>query len=1030
MSTCSSSVTKYFIIQPEPPAISGQTVQGDLVVTGDILNCSGGTLYVNNIVGCTTGVTINGNQFFNNGDIVNVTSITSPTIYGTTFSGGTFYGDGSNLTGISTIDSYMTGGTYNNGFITFSGSGNFQNVTIDVSQLLDDTNDGVVSGATLNNNILELSRTQGLNDVTVDLSSLTFTGNTTGSCITDFYVTNIHGCSPINMIDDTIFGGSLTISPLPSPDNSLVQILGRDSTSGLVKYRDVNSIISAATSVDTYVTGFTLNGNTLNLGRNQGEPNLSVDLSSYLDNTDNYVTGGTMVGNTLVLNRTNALSAVTVDLSQFLDNTNYYVTGSTLNGTTLELSRNGGLPTLTTDLSTLVSAFSGDTFVTGLTFNSTTYDLTLSRNSGQPNLVSNLGALASDIFVMSGVYNPSTGIVTYTYNSGQTFEVSGFTTGMTDSYTTDAYLSGNEIRFDNNIQGSNLYNVDLTPILSGFTSTDYYVTGGTVSGTDLVLRRNGLPDVTIDASPFFDDTNDGVVSGATLNGNTLELSRTQGLDDVTVDLSSLTTVDTFVTGATLNVNTLELGRNQGQTTLSVDLSQFLDNTDNYVTGGTYSNGFLYFSGTSTNQIFSVDVSPLLDDTNTYVTGTTFNSNQAILTRNDSEQVFKLSGGTAVTLRNPETNTIVIDVDAASNNFYVTGGTLQSNSIEIGRTDTSPILTLSGGSNVTITNPLTDVFLIDSIDTGEINTASNIGVGQGVFSGKSNTDLQFYSLSGGSNINLTLNNDTIVIDGTDLDTNDYITGGTLVGNTLVLDRTDSLSAVTVDLSSINTDNYITGGTMVGNTLVLDRTDSLSAVTVDLSQFVDSFNDTFVTGVTIDGSILSIGQNQGKVDETVDLSITRSFSVGAEEFTLNTANRVTLTPLTISAVKFVGVGADDIAGITISIPEDYSSNLEWYNVWRTTSTSTTSSGKTFYEIFTGDTNNLGTLVTSVETVNIIDSPESTANVFIYSPSTSPSSYIPKAGDTMHLRVYRDPGDSQDDFSGDIDLIKLVFKYTAIR
>jgi hypothetical protein len=252
----------------------------------------------------------------------------------------------------------------------------------------------------------------------------------------------------------------------------------------------------------------------------------------------------------------------------------------------------------------------------------------------------------------------------------------------------------------------------------------------------------------------------------------------------------------------------------------------------------------------------------------------------------------------------------------------------------------------------------------------------------------------------------------------------------VGNTLVLDRTDSLSAVTIDLSSINTDNYITGGTMVGNTLVLDRTDSLSAVTVDLSQFVDSFNDTFVTGVTIDGSILSIGQNQGKVDETVDLSITRSFSVGAEEFTLNTANRVTLTPLTISAVKFVGVGADDIAGITISIPEDYSSNLEWYNVWRTTSTSTTSSGKTFYEIFTGDTNNLGTLVTSVETVNIIDSPESTANVFIYSPSTSPSSYIPKAGDTMHLRVYRDPGDSQDDFSGDIDLIKLVFKYTAIR
>jgi hypothetical protein len=32
-----------------------------------------------------------------------------------------------------------------------------------------------------------------------------FTGNTSGSCITDLYVTNIHGCSPINVLDPTYF---------------------------------------------------------------------------------------------------------------------------------------------------------------------------------------------------------------------------------------------------------------------------------------------------------------------------------------------------------------------------------------------------------------------------------------------------------------------------------------------------------------------------------------------------------------------------------------------------------------------------------------------------------------------------------------------------------------------------------------------------------------------------------------------------------------------------------------------------------
>jgi hypothetical protein len=115
-------------------------------------------------------------------------------------------------------------------------------------------------------------------------------------------------------------------------------------------------------------------------------------------------------------------------------------------------------------------ASTNNTFVTGFTFNSpSTYDLTIEQNQGEPPLTVDLSSLASDVYVLSGSYDPSTGDVEFTNSTGGTFVVSGFTTGMTDSYTTAANLNGNTIEFDNNIQGSNLYNVSLSPILSGKT---------------------------------------------------------------------------------------------------------------------------------------------------------------------------------------------------------------------------------------------------------------------------------------------------------------------------------------------------------------------------------------------------------------------------------------------------------------------------------------------------------------------------------------------------------------------------------
>jgi hypothetical protein len=53
-------------------------------------------------------------------------------------------------------------------------------------------------------------------------------GNTSGSCITDLYVTNLYGCSPINIQDDTIINGGLTATTglISSSTDSVLTIIG------------------------------------------------------------------------------------------------------------------------------------------------------------------------------------------------------------------------------------------------------------------------------------------------------------------------------------------------------------------------------------------------------------------------------------------------------------------------------------------------------------------------------------------------------------------------------------------------------------------------------------------------------------------------------------------------------------------------------------------------------------------------------------------------------------------------------------
>jgi len=80
---------------------------------------------------------------------------------------------------------------------------------------------------------------------------------------------------------------------------------------------------------------------------------------------------------------------------------------------------------------------SNDKYVDTFTFDQANFDMTISRNDGWSQTRS-LSILASDMTVTGGTYSSTTGVVTFTTNSGNTFQVTGFSSGYTNIYTSAA----------------------------------------------------------------------------------------------------------------------------------------------------------------------------------------------------------------------------------------------------------------------------------------------------------------------------------------------------------------------------------------------------------------------------------------------------------------------------------------------------------------------------------------------------------------------------------------------------------------
>jgi hypothetical protein len=370
------------------------------------------------------------------------------------------------------------------------------------------------------------------------------------------------------------------------------------------------------------------------------------------------------------------LSTITGDTNV---DTNTFVSGGTYNGITNNIDFNGNSTgtTFSVDLTSLVNSVSGDTYIVSGNANAATSELTFNYNTGGTIVVTNSAALFSDndINVTGGTYNPSNGCVTFNTNSGTTFDVCGFVTGLTDSYTTTSYLSGSEIRFDNNIQGVNYYNVDLDPLLSGFTTgntlEETLLLGNVSNGNDIVMSEGD--DIVFKYAGFNNN----------INTNPLTSNRTilfQDKDGVVALLSDTTghTENFYVTGFTYdNANTFTISRNDG-----VDLNSSFNtvtgltvNGDLDVTGDTTLGPLTATSVTSNSAINVFNEHINIRDNSYFLQGRTVaDVNVSLIGVDNQDRVFVGNAGYDTYI---DSDTIVDGVLSAQTTFLTTTPTLNN-----------------------------------------------------------------------------------------------------------------------------------------------------------------------------------------------------------------------------------------------------------------------------------------------------------------------------------------------------------------
>ena len=493
---------------------------------------------------------------------------------------------------------------------------------------------------------------------------------------------------------------------------------------------------------DWQITGGTYSNGTLGLNNNTGG---TINITGF---TDYYVTGGTYSNGTLTLTRNDA---GTIDvtgftsgggsqtLQQVLDtgnvsNTGMYISGATLTASTVDI--NGGY---------IDGAVLGSVAPVTLTSNSATItggyiNGVVLGNISPVTITSNNATITGGN--INGVVLGNITPVTITSNNATITggDIDGVVIGGTTPVTftsnnvtiTGGNINGSNIGLTTRGQGAFTYIYDnngstgttgqiLSTTLTGITwidssSTDYYVTGGTLSaqGT-LTLTRNDGNDVVV--TGFTAQESDTFVTGATYTESTgiLTLTRNDGntvgaggwsyVKSITENNNNLTVTDNAGNASLIGIDAITgLGYSTWGLTGTTSGTLFYLGTElPFITGGTYSNGTITL-GINNGLESNITVTGL-DSDDTYLTGATYTPTTLTLGMSD-ETVFnvggfapEITGGTysngTITLNDNTNGSVSITgITFSSDNIYNTDGQLDGNRV-IDQNSNS--VTFSGGS---------------------------------------------------------------------------------------------------------------------------------------------------------------------------------------------------------------------------------------------------------------------------------------------------------------------------------------------
>jgi len=542
-----------------------------------------------------------------------------------------------------------------------------------------------VSGLTFSANTLTITNpTGGTKSVTINAGS-TFTGGTvSGSTIfTNGLSANIISATTYQNLptDIRVTGGTYSNGTAIFTNNTGGTFNVNGFYTGETSY--VNSLsVGVGLSADTTTGDVTIinsspdqlvilnNGTNINVTGTY--PNFTIDVTGITDN-DKFTTAFTYNNNTFTISDNSGST---------FNSTFNIVTGLTVNGiltVTGNTNITNGLSANTLNVNGV--NITGDTYVTGLTFNNSNYNLTVGRNDGVT-FTDSLSILASDLTVTGGTYNSNTGVATFTNNTGGTFDVSGFITGLTDTYVTGGTYNDGTATFTNTSGGT--FNV------SGFYTgnTDINITGGTYSAGTITLLNNTGGTVSIS----------GLSTGYTYT----QTNNYTATIPITIT-HNLNTTEILIQIIDTNTNQLILGSvsNYQLNSVDVTLSSSLNGIKVVIVGGSLSSTT---PRGKINLLFGHNsVSPV--DSSTYYIGGQFNL-AAVTTASDGRRLISPVTGYVTqvafsrtvggTLGTSETSTFTINNTTQSTSSTITTtATYDSSSSLINYILSSPLYVVNG-----------------------------------------------------------------------------------------------------------------------------------------------------------------------------------------------------------------------------------------------------------------------------------------------------------------------------------------------